>query len=152
MFNDIIEDAFYDELDKLAGVRQGVTNLGHLLATNKAKKAFELSGRAHFGEALASGKTTRSIQELMREARHHATTGTTAKDELVQGFLNDMQTAYDKKNSYYGKNKKKILLGGTVAGVGLVALNAKGSKERQAPVYQSYSSPQQDTVEIPVNG
>jgi hypothetical protein len=146
MFNDTLALAFYDEIEKIAGISNWIRSFKASRANTKAMDRFSQSARDHFSGLVASGKTNRTVDDLVEEATHFRGRGHESQDANITEFLSDKERAYNIQNGFYGKHKKKIIAGGAL-GAGALVLNS--AAKRQAPQGQpQYIQTPQGPIEI----
>lgn len=156
MFNKIVEKAFFDELVKLGAwyspAVDGARKVKSIIATLKADAAFERKGRAFFEEARGLGKTDKTVNQLINEAKNARGMLGTASDENVLAFMDNLDKEYKKTHGFYAKNKKKIIAGGLLGGGALLLSSAAASSRPSTSQYGGYPQIIETSAEMPVNG
>lgn len=129
MFEPKIEDAFFDEIGKIAGVMKATFNSYN--EGRKAANAFHAAMTAHYSKNIVAGQAgTSKIRELVAETNRALANGNKTDNPVVADFLSKQSDKYKSENSWLAKNKGKAAVGAAAVVGGAMYL---GSKEPARP-------------------
>jgi len=124
MFEPKVEDAFFDEISKVAGVIKATIKSYN--SGRKAANAFHEAMITHYSKHIIAGQAgTSKVRELVAETHRALASGNKTDNKIVADFLSKQSDKYKSENSWLAKNKGKAAVGAAAAVGGAMYLGSK---------------------------